>query len=137
MSPPAPLLFKTKKSNTIIESPPRNKKKFAKIKKMKKKIFGFDLKNWQPFWQKDAKFLTDEMEKLGLNVAEFADFYRKNGDAQIAFLEKIILEKIKENNFAEMTEIQKAFLGYYAMAEFMKQIEVELNAKKKRSEDIL
>ena len=100
-----------------------------------KKLFSkFNLRNWIPYWKvKDdediGESIIEEMERRNISSNEFREFYVKHGDTEIEFMEKLIMERIKQGDLDKMSKIECAFLGLSEFHEFMKQIVVEINAR--------
>jgi len=88
-----------------------------------------DLKDWIPYY-KGAKGerIVDAMDKNNVNYSDFYNFYQKYGDMQLEFIEKITTERLRSEEFSNMTPVQAAFLGYDIMLSFMKQLSVEIYA---------
>ncbi len=86
----------------------------------------FSLKSWVAFFKPKGERVTDAMKANNVPVHEFYNFYKKNGDAQLEFIEKIINERIKEDSFGKMSQVQLAYLGLNALQSFQKQIMVEI-----------
>ena len=91
------------------------------------KLFStFSLKSWVPYFQKNGERVIDVMTDNQVPVHEFYNFYTKNGDTQREFVEKIINERIKEDSFGQMTNVQCAYLGLNALQSLQKEIMVEI-----------
>jgi len=104
--------------------------KFLYYRSMKiptNKLFStFSLKSWVPYFQKNGERVIDVMTDNQVPVHEFYNFYTKNGDTQREFVEKIINERIKEDSFGQMTNVQCAYLGLNALQSLQKEIMVEI-----------
>jgi len=91
------------------------------------KLFStFKLKGWVPYFKPKGERVIDIMADNGVQVNDFYQFYKKDGDAQIEFIEKIINERIKEDSFKTLSNVQCAYLGLQALQSFQKEIMVEV-----------
>ena len=94
------------------------------------KLFStFRLKNWVPFFKPKGERVLDVMRSNNIDTNALYTFYKKHGDDQLEFVEKIINERIKEDSFSKLSNIQCAYLGLFALQSFQKQIMVESYAE--------
>lgn len=85
-----------------------------------------EYKEYSAFWKKNGGSVIEYLQKNGVSVEEMRVFYSNHGDTQLAFLEKLIIERLKDyDDVSRKSPVELAFLGYDLMAEFMKQIEIE------------
>jgi hypothetical protein len=93
----------------------------------------FRLKSWIPFFKPKGELVIDVMAEHNIPVHEFYNFYRKNGDSQLEFVEKILNERVKEDSFSKLSNVQCAYLGLQALQSFQKEIMVETYSKEDKT----
>lgn len=84
---------------------------------------------WIPFFKTGGERVVDVMRENNVLVHEFVNFYKDNGDMQLEFVEKILNERIKEDSFSKLSNVQCAYLGLQALQSLQKQIIVEVYAE--------
>lgn len=93
----------------------------------------FRLRNWVAFFKPKGERVIDAMHDNKIDSAAFYRFYKKHGDDQLEFVEKIINERIKQDSFTNLSNVQCAYLGLFALQSLQKEIMVETYAEEEKS----
>ena len=93
----------------------------------KKKPASFvEYASYSAFWKERGDSVIDHLQKSGVDTSKMRAFYNQFGDVQLAFLEKLIVERVKEyDQMDKKSPMELAFLGHDLLAQFMKRIDKE------------
>jgi hypothetical protein len=86
---------------------------------------------WIPYFKNKGESVMDALKDIKEPPTVYHQFFVQRGDVLLEFVEKIVTERIKQDDFEKMTKVQCAFLGYNALLGLMQQLSVDINALEK------
>lgn len=93
-------------------------------------MIGF-LETWKwrkylPFWRDEGMEVAPYMKEIGLDPREYNELFREKGLELYEIVKRLSMDRMLDEDFADLSDNQKAMIGANVFLDFMKQLEVEI-----------
>lgn len=105
------------------------------IKNFREIVSGWKHKKMIPFWHDGGDSMIKHLHKAGIKYRNWNDFFGSEGEDLYCLVKNVVFQKMQEAEFRDLTDVQKAMMGAYALKEVMSQLSIETLAEEAETRD--